>query len=87
LRETSSIYHLDLVSAPIEINYGTDDGKISAGTPPEWSKKLFIALEEAGKNAQIFGYDGEFHSFSGDSWVAFMERSAHFFDQYVKDAK
>lgn len=87
LRLTSPIYHLDLVTAPVQINYGTDDGKTSAGTPPEWSKKLYDAFKAAGKPAQIFGYEGEFHSFNGDNWIAFMERSAHFFDQYVKDAQ
>ncbi len=84
LHETSSIYHLDAVTAPVEINYGTDDGKTLAGTPPDWSKKLDLALTEAGKNVRIFAYEGEFHSFSGDSWYAFMERSSRFFDQYVK---
>lgn len=84
LRQTSPIYHLDLVTAPVEINFGTNDGKTSAGTPPEWSKKLYQALKGAGKNAALFAYEGEFHSFNGDNWIAFMERSAHFFDKYVK---
>jgi len=87
LRQISSIYHLEFVTAPIEINYGTNDGKILAGTPPEWSKKLYQALKEAGKDVQLFGYEGEYHSFNGDNWIAFMERSAHFFDQYVRDSK
>jgi dipeptidyl aminopeptidase/acylaminoacyl peptidase len=86
LRETSPIYHLDLVSVPIEINYGTADGRTSAGTPPEWSQKLYQALEAAGKSVEIFAYEGELHSFNGDAWIAFMERSARFFDQYVKNA-
>lgn len=84
LHQISSFYHLGLVTAPVEINYGTDDGKILSGTPPEWSKKLYQALKDAGKDAQLFAYEGEFHSFNGDNWIAFMERSAHFFDQYVK---
>jgi dipeptidyl aminopeptidase/acylaminoacyl peptidase len=84
LHETSPIYHLDLVTAPVEINFGTDDGKTLAGTPPEWSKKLYQAFKDAGKDAQLFAYEGEFHSFNGDNWIAFMERSSHFFDQYVK---
>ncbi len=86
LEETSPLYHLDRVSVPVQIHYGTADGKTSAGTPPEWSKKLFRALQEAGKPAQLFGYDGEVHSFNGDAWIAFMERSARFFDEYVKNA-
>ncbi len=87
LRLTSPFYHLDMVAVPVEINYGTNDGKTLAGTPPDWSKKLFDALQAAGKPAEIFGYEGEFHSFNGDSWIAFMEWSAHFFDQYVKQMR
>ncbi|HTO99806.1 MAG TPA: alpha/beta fold hydrolase, partial [Anaerolineales bacterium] len=87
LRQTSPIYHLDLLTAPVEINYGTNDGKTSAGTPPEWSKKLDQALMDAGKNVQLYAYDGEFHSFNGDAWIAFMERSARFYDQYVKGVR
>jgi dipeptidyl aminopeptidase/acylaminoacyl peptidase len=87
LRQTSPIYHLDLVTIPVEINYGTNDGKTSAGTPPDWSKKLYQAFADAKKDAHLYAYDGEFHSFNGDAWIAFMERSARFFDQYVKDTK
>ncbi len=87
LRQTSPIYHLDLVTAPVEINYGTNDGKTSAGTPPEWSQKLYKAFVDAGKDVHLYAYDGEFHSFNGDAWIAFMERSARFFDQYVKGVK
>ncbi len=86
LQQTSSMYHLNLVTAPVEINYGTADGQTSAGTPPEWSKKLFDAFAAAGKTAHLYAYQGEFHSFNGDAWIAFMERSARFFDQYVKYA-
>lgn len=86
LNQTSPLYHLDLVTAPIEINYGTNDGKVSAGTPPDWSKKLYDALIAAGKDAHIYGYDGQYHSFNGDAWNSFMERTVRFFDQYVKNA-
>lgn len=84
LLQTSPIHHLDLVTVPIEINFGTKDGLTQAGTPPQWSRELYDALRAAGKQAELFGYEGEFHSFNGDNWIAFMERSAHFFDQYVK---
>jgi len=84
LTEVSPLYHFSFVNAPVEINYGTDDGKILAGTPPEWSKKMYKAFIKDGKAAQIFGYEGEKHSFHDDAWFAFMERSAQFFDKYVK---
>jgi dipeptidyl aminopeptidase/acylaminoacyl peptidase len=86
LHEISPIYHLDKISAPLQINYGTQDGKLLNGTPPEWSKKLYETLRQAGKKAELFAYNDERHSFIGDNWVAFMERSAHFFDKYVKNS-
>jgi uncharacterized protein len=84
LQQISVIHNLDLISAPVQINYGTEDGKTSAGTPIEWSKKLHEALLEAGKESELYAYEGEGHSFIGDAWVAVMERSAHFFDEHVK---
>ncbi|MFH1184608.1 MAG: alpha/beta fold hydrolase [Chloroflexota bacterium] len=86
LETTSPIHNLDQVTVPVQIHYGMDDGKDMSGTPPEWSRKLFEALEAAGKPAAIFAYEDESHSFVGDSWVAFMERSAHFYDEHVKFA-
>ncbi len=85
LKAFSPFYHLDLVTVPVEINYGTADGKVYSGTPPEWSKKLYQGFVDAGKDAQLFAYEGEGHSFFADQWVAFMERSARFFDEYVKN--
>lgn len=81
LRATSPIHHLDLVKAPVQIHYGTEDGQTSAGTPPEWSKKLHAALVEAGARSELYGYDGQGHSFLADSWFALMERTARFFDR------
>ena len=83
---TSPIHNLQYVHVPIQIHYGAKDGLTMGGTPPEWSRKLFDALKAAGIPAEMYGYDDEGHSFVGDSWVAFMERSAHLFDEYVKAA-
>ena len=84
LRKISSINNLEYISIPIQIGYGTEDGRSSNGTPPEWSRKLYDALLDAGVQAELFAYEGETHSFVGNEWVAFMERSAHFYDRYVK---
>jgi dipeptidyl aminopeptidase/acylaminoacyl peptidase len=86
LETTSPIHNLEHFTVPVQIHYGTEDGKNFVGTPPEWSRKLFEALQASGKPVEIFAYEGEAHSFVGDSWVAFMERSAHLFDEYVKSA-
>jgi dipeptidyl aminopeptidase/acylaminoacyl peptidase len=84
LKVVSPLYYLKFVTAPVQINYGVEDGKVSAGTPPEWSKKMYKGFIEAGKDAQLFGYQGEAHSFHDDQWFAFMERTAQFFDKNVK---
>jgi dipeptidyl aminopeptidase/acylaminoacyl peptidase len=87
LMQISPFYHLDLVTAPVEINYGTNDGQVLGSAPPLWSQKLYQALKGWDKNAQLFAYEGQYHSFSGDAWFAFMDRTTQFFDQYVKNAK
>jgi dipeptidyl aminopeptidase/acylaminoacyl peptidase len=84
LRQVTALHHFGDVSAPVQINYGTEDGGLFSGTPPEWSQKAYEALIDAGVQAEIIAYEGEGHSFIGDQWWAFMERSAHFFDEYVK---
>ncbi|MBI5953629.1 MAG: hypothetical protein HY865_18395 [Chloroflexi bacterium] len=65
--------------------YGTEDGKTSAGTPPEWSKKMCEGLVEAGVDAKLYAHTGKGHSFRDNEWFAFMERSSQFFDRHVKE--
>jgi dienelactone hydrolase len=84
LEAVSPLYHFDLVKAPVQIAYGTEDGKTSAGTPPEWSQKMYEAFVEADVDAEIFGYQGEEHSFIGDPWFVFMAKTQLFFDKHVK---
>lgn len=86
LHQISPIFHLDLVTAPVEISYGTNDSPAIGGASPSWSKKLYQAFKDADKNAQLFAYDGQYHSFNGDAWLAFMDRTTQFFDQYVKNS-
>ncbi|MBP6179464.1 MAG: acetylxylan esterase [Anaerolineales bacterium] len=84
LKAVSPLYHLDYVTAPVQIVYGTEDGKTSSGTPPEWSRKMYEGFIEADRDAQLFAHDGEEHSFSPEGWYPFMERASQFFDRYVK---
>lgn len=79
------IYHLSVITAPIQIHIGTADGYVIGSTPPEWSYKLNQALMDAGKNVQLFRYEGERHSFIGDQWLIFMNRAVEFFDIHVKN--
>jgi dienelactone hydrolase len=85
LQEISPFYHLDEVNIPIQIHYGTEDGKSLNGTPPQWSVKLTQALRDAGKQAEMYQYEGEGHSFIGQPWFDFMTRTMRFFDKYVKN--
>lgn len=84
LQKFSPLYHFDFVTAPVQIVYGTEDGKTSAGTPPEWSKKMYEGFIEAGVDAKLYAHEGEGHSFLYDEWFAFMQRSSQFFDLHVK---
>ncbi len=84
LKEVSPYYHLDDVTAPIQIHYGTEDGEFISGTPPEWSVKLTQALRDAGKEAEMYQYEGEGHSFIGEPWFVFMGRVLRFFDRTLK---
>ncbi len=85
LRLISPIDHLDYVTAPVQIHYGTWDGAERSGTPPEWSIKLFNAFLEAEKPVKLVAYEGQRHSFIGEAWYQFMEATVRFFDQYVKN--
>ncbi len=84
LKAVSPLYQLDNVTAPVQINYGTEDGQTFAGTPPEWSTKMYDGFVGANKVAQIFSQEGEGHSFIGEPWFEFMARSLRFFDKHVR---
>ncbi len=85
MKKISPIYFVDSITAPIQIHYGSLDGLTYSGTPPEWSIKLDQALLDAGKDVELFRYDGEGHSFVGQPWFDFMIRVLDFFDEQVKN--
>lgn len=84
LQLISPFYHLEHVNVPVQIHYGTEDGNFLSGTPPQWSVKLTQGLRDAGKQAELYEYEGEGHSFIGQPWFDFMGRVLRFFDTYVK---
>ena len=86
LQRISAFYHLEDVNAPVQIHYGTEDGNFLSGTPPQWSVKLTQGLRDAGKQAELYQYEGEGHSFIGQPWFDFMGRVLRFFDQHVRNA-
>jgi dipeptidyl aminopeptidase/acylaminoacyl peptidase len=84
LKRVSPFYYLDSVTVPIQIHYGTEDGGFISGTPPQWSVKLTQGLRDAGKEAEMYQYEAEGHSFIGQPWFDFMTRVLRFFDEYLK---
>ena len=87
MQQVSPIFHLQNITAPIQIHYGTEDGLAYSGTPPEWSKKLYESLRGVNKDVELLAYEGEGHSFRPDPWFAFMGRVGRFFDEHVRNAK
>ena len=84
LRQIAPIYHLALVSAPVQIHIGTADGAGLAETPPDWAPKLNEALLAAGKESTLFSYEGQGHFFTGAAWTEMMRRTADFFDTHLQ---
>jgi uncharacterized protein len=84
LKRIAPFYYLENIITPVQIHYGTEDGRVLSGTPPEWSRKLNQGLLDAGKQVDLFQYAGERHSFIGPAWFDFMARTLRFFDKYVK---
>ena len=87
LQQIAPIYHLDDITAPIQIHIGTADGATLVQTPPEWSENLFLALEAAEKDVDYFTYTGEGHFLRGQSWVTMMQRTVEFFDEHLNEAE
>ena len=86
LKKVSPLYHLENVTVPVQLHYGTEDGKVLSGTPPQWSVKLTQTLRDSGKQVELYSYEGERHSFIGEPWFVLMGRVLRFFDTYVKNA-
>jgi uncharacterized protein len=87
LRLVSPIYHLEYISVPVQIYYGTWDGADLSGAPPEWSTKLLQVFLDAGKNVKLIAYDGQRHSFINKAWYDFMDRVSKFFSLNVKNVE
>lgn len=84
MQHLASIYHLENISAPIQIHIGTADGQTLVQTPPEWSFDLYTALQTAEKEVTYWEYADQGHFFTGASWSLFMERTVGFFDEHLK---
>jgi dipeptidyl aminopeptidase/acylaminoacyl peptidase len=68
------------VAVPVMIHHGTADDSV----PLSWSERAEAELKAAGKDVTMHVYPGEPHEFI-DAWPAVMQRTAEFFDRYVKE--
>lgn len=68
------------VSGPIQIHHGTSDTSV----PVEFSEKLDQQLKDAGKESELFIYQGDDHNLANNLGVA-LNRSVEFFDRYLKN--
>lgn len=84
LRQIAPIYHLDNLTAPVQIHIGTADGAALVQTPPEWSERLYLALDEAGKEVEYYTYAGQGHFLEGQSWTTMLRRAVDFFDEHLE---
>ena len=86
LRQVAPYYYLENINAPVQIHIGTADGALRTHTPPRWSEKLSVALQDAGKEVTTFTYPGQGHYFTGEGWTSLLERSAALFEQTLMPA-
>lgn len=75
----SSTTYLSDLSGPIQIHHGTAD----ASVPVEFSEKLDKLMKEAGKESELFIYEGDDHNLANNLDIA-LERSVLYFDKYLK---
>lgn len=76
----SSTSYLEDISGPVQIHHGTNDTSV----PVLFSEKLDSRLKEAGKDSEIFIYNGDDHNLSRNLSLA-LRRSVEFFDTVLKN--
>lgn len=75
----SSTSFLADVSGPIQLHHGSADSSV----PVEFSEKLDTLMQAAGKESEVYVYDGDDHDITYSFGTA-MQRSIEFFDTHVK---
>ncbi len=72
--------HLDLVSAPVQLDHGTADEEV----PLHFSQSLEEGLKKVGKSVELYTYEGADHNISSPNFEIAMQRTIAFFDKYLK---
>lgn len=84
LQQVAPLYHMQNITASVQIHVGTADGQILVETPPEWSEKLETALQAANRDSTYFTYNNQGHFFTGESWDSLLNRALSLFDEQLK---
>jgi dipeptidyl aminopeptidase/acylaminoacyl peptidase len=71
--------YLENLSGPVQLHHGTQDESV----PLEFSEILYEQLQETGKEAELYVYEGDNHNLSGFFSQA-MLRTIEFYDLYLK---
>lgn len=75
---SSNTYLADL-SGPVQLHHGTADHSV----PLEFSEILFDQIQQVGKTAELYTYEGDDHNISNFFSLA-MTRTIEFYDRYLK---
>ncbi|MCH7641216.1 alpha/beta fold hydrolase [Patescibacteria group bacterium] len=79
-KETSSMNYLSYITAPIQLHHGTADSEV----PYNWSVELDEKLKQAGREVELFTYEGQDHNFKNLGWGIISPRTVEFFDDFLK---
>lgn len=75
----SSNTYLSDLSGPVQLHHGTADHSV----PLEFSEILYEQIQQAGKTAELYTYEGDDHNISNFFSLA-MTRTIEFYDRYLK---
>ena len=79
-KSISPIDHVSQISGPVQIHHGTNDGEV----PVLFSERLNDALKSAGKETELYIYEGDDHNLSQNLTIA-LNRSVEYFNKYLKN--
>jgi dipeptidyl aminopeptidase/acylaminoacyl peptidase len=71
--------YLSDISGPLQLHHGTSD----ASVPLTFSQNLESQMKDAGKQVELYVYEGDDHNLSSNLSLA-LRRSVDFFDKYLK---
>jgi len=74
------VYNVSYISGPIQLDHALYDDDV----PYKFSEVLKKALENAGKEVELYGYNTTNHNIPSPYFEAAMKRSLAFFDKYLK---